>query len=274
MTEVSKIETGEALPVDPMVSMIERVVMNPDVPMERVHAMFDLQERQLAKAAEQAFNVAFAAAMAEMPDIPQSGENKHLGTRYSTLDDLIRTTRPVLSRHGLSLNWETGTEGAEIWAKAIVRHASGHQISTTSRGPRDSNRTMNPLQGGGSTETYMKRYSGFAILGLSSGDERDDDGHSSGATQGERKPNRDPWLNSILEDMPPDATDRDKASAIARALCAQFQRMKGERQLGNEWDRRVHLIEGERALEGKHPDLHETVVDAYENKLNEIKDQS
>jgi hypothetical protein len=35
---------------------------------------------------------------------------------------------------------------------------------------------MNVLQGGGSTETYLKRYTGFSILGLSSGDEVDDDG--------------------------------------------------------------------------------------------------
>jgi hypothetical protein len=41
---------------------------------------------------------------------------------------------------------------------------------------------MNALQGGGSTETYLKRYSGFSILGLSSGDEVDDDGVGAGGT--------------------------------------------------------------------------------------------
>ena len=46
--------------------------------------------------------------------------------------------------------------------------------------------------------------------------------------------------------------------------------MKGKQQLINEWDRRAHLIEGEKALEGKHPDLHETVIDAYENRFNEL----
>ena len=41
---------------------------------------------------------------------------------------------------------------------------------------------MNALQGGGSTETYLKRYTGFSILGLSSGDEADDDGQGSDQT--------------------------------------------------------------------------------------------
>ena len=181
MTEVTRIQAPEQLPADPMVSMIERVAMQADLPIERLNALMDMRERQMAKEAEQVFNQSFAAAMAEMPDVKRSGNNKHLQTRYSTLDDLIRATRPVLSRHGLSLNWQTTVDGQNITVTAVVRHAQGHSIQTTLTGPRDNGKQMNALQGGGSTETYLKRYSGFAILGLSSGDEEDDDGRAAGA---------------------------------------------------------------------------------------------
>ena len=182
MTEIARID-HEAVPAaDPMVSMIERVAMQPDLPIERLTALMDMRERQMAKEAEQVFNQSFAAAMAEMPDVKRSGNNKHLGNRYSTLDDLIRATRPVLSRHGLSLNWQTVVDGQNITVTAIVRHAQGHSIQTTLTGPRDNGKQMNALQGGGSTETYLKRYTGFAILGLSSGDEADDDGSAAGAS--------------------------------------------------------------------------------------------
>jgi len=170
---------AHALPADPMVHLIERVVMDADLPMERVSAMFDLRERQMEKANEQAFNAAFAAAMAEMPVVPRSGLNKHSGQAYSTLNDLINTSRPVLSKHGLSLNWSKKTLGdGQIEVTAHVRHTLGHQITTSDQGARDSGKAMNPLQGGGSTETYLKRYTGFSILGLSSGDEIDDDGQA------------------------------------------------------------------------------------------------
>lgn len=161
---------------DPMIAMIERVMMAPDLPIERVSSIMDLRERQMQKEAEQEFNRAFAAAMAEMPVVRRTGWNPHLKRKYATLDDLIVTSRPVLARHGLSLNWETGIDGNQIWVRAIVRHASGHQINTEERGPRDSGKAMNALQGGGSTQTYLKRYSGFAILGMAAGDEADDDG--------------------------------------------------------------------------------------------------
>lgn len=175
MNEVTKM-APPPMPVDPMVSMIERVAMDPNIPVDRLNALMDMRERQMNKEAEQVFNQAFAAAMAEMSDVPKSGHNKHSGQKYSTLDDLIRTTRPVLARHGLSLNWQSSVSGNEITATAIVRHAMGHSIQTTLTGPRDTGKQMNTLQGGGSTETYLKRYTGFAILGLSSGDEVEDDG--------------------------------------------------------------------------------------------------
>lgn len=184
MSNIAKMETNpqEALTAaDPMVNMIERVAMDPSLPIERLTALMDMRERQMNKEAEQVFNQAFAAAMAEMPDVPRSGQNNHTKQKYSTLDDLIRTTRPVLARHGLSLNWQTGINGNEISVTAMVRHAMGHSIQTTLAGPRDNGKQMNTLQGGGSTETYLKRYSGFSILGLSSGDEVDDDGRTGTA---------------------------------------------------------------------------------------------
>jgi hypothetical protein len=179
VTELAKIETEQQLPADPLISMIERVATDPNASVETLTALMDMRERQMNKEAEQVFNRAFAEAMAEMPNVKRTGENKHLRTKYSTLDDLIQTTRPVLSRHGLSLNWQTKIDANTISVTATVRHAEGHLISTTLSGPRDTGKQMNTLQGGGSTETYLKRYSGFGILGLSSGDEADDDGQGA-----------------------------------------------------------------------------------------------
>lgn len=163
---------------DQMLALVERVLLTPDLPLERISAVMDLRDREEAKEAERAFNRDFADAMADMPDIPKSGYNSHLKRHYSTLDDLIRTARPVLTRHGMHLNWDTGeSEDGRLWAIAYVRHRLGHMIKSSPRhGTRDSGKSMNALQGGGSTETYLKRYTGFSVLGLSSGEEKDNDG--------------------------------------------------------------------------------------------------
>lgn len=262
MTEVAKIEQREVASADnQMITLIERVLTNPEVPMDRVSALMDLQERQMNKEAEQSFNAAFAAAMAEMPDIPRTGENKHLKRKYSTLDDLIRTARPVLSKHGLSLNWQTGIDDGQIWVRAIVRHSLGHSIDTMQSGPRDKSGSMNPLQGGGSTETYLKRYTGFAILGVSSGDEVDDDGQAAGG-QGESFPAFD---RQIIDEMEPGAIPLEMAEEVADALCRQWTRKKTATQLSNEWDRRTK--DGTLPRLEQFKSQYDRVVDAYEARM-------
>lgn len=175
----SQLDHAPMQSIDPMLRMMEVALQNPELTDDRLSKLMDMRERQMDREAKQVFNRDFAAAMAEMPDVPKSGKNTHSGQRYSTLDDLIRTTRPVLTRHGLSMNWTTVSEGNEYKVTAVVRHAMGHSIQTTLNGQRDSGKQMNQLQGGGSTETYLKRYTGFSILGLSSGDEVEDDGRGS-----------------------------------------------------------------------------------------------
>ena len=212
MTNVAKIEATAQetlLPSDPVVSMIERVIMNPELPVDRITALMDMRERQMNKEAEQAFNQAFSAAMAEMPDVPRNGKNNHSGQKYSTLDDLIRTARPVLARHGLSLNWQTNANGNEYSVTAIVRHAMGHSIQTTLTGARDTGKQMNVLQGGGSTETYLKRYTGFSILGTSSGDEVEDDGR--GATDPSISADQFVILRDLMEETKTDETKFHRA---------------------------------------------------------------
>ena len=276
MNEVTKIEeqADDAMvsALDPMISLIERVVMNPDLPMERVSAMFDLQERQMGKAAEQEFNRAFSRAMAQMPAAKKSGLNKHTQQKYSTLSDLVEASRPALSANGLALNWVTHCHDDVMEVTAIIRHESGHKETNTNRAPIKSGRgqgaSMNDMQAQGSTETYLKRYTGFALLGLSS-DDFDDDGNGSGKPVEQPKSGNARWVDTILSELPTGASDRDKAVEITRAICAQFKRMKTERQTGLEWDRRAETIE---AIEKRHPDLHETIVDAYENHVNGFKE--
>ena len=106
MTAVTKIEhEPQTLPADPMVSMIEKIALSPDVPLDRLERMLDMKERMDAQNAKAAFDAAFSKASAEFPDIPLNGENKHQKTRYAMLKDILSGVRPVLSRYGLALSF-------------------------------------------------------------------------------------------------------------------------------------------------------------------------
>lgn len=169
-----------------VMNLLERVLLSPELPIERVTAVMDMQERQLNKVAEQQFNAAFARAMADMPSAKKSGLNKHTRQKYSTLDDLVSASRPVLSKHGLALSWRTDIQDGWTKVTAIVRHEGGWREENSRAAPleagKGSGASMNIIQSHGSTETYLKRYTGFSILGMSSGD-FDDDGQSTVSVQ-------------------------------------------------------------------------------------------
>ena len=166
-----------------MVAAIERMVRDPDISMDRLEQMLAMKERLDAKAAEQAFNAAFAAASAEFPTIPLKGTG-HNSKPYAMLKDIVSLTRPVLSRHGLTLNWEVEIADKAVKVTARLRHTLGHSTSTTILLPADTSGSKNPVQALGSSQTYGERYTAQAILGLSLGDDSDDDGAAAGQAGG------------------------------------------------------------------------------------------
>jgi len=159
----------------PMVAMIERVAMNPDLPIDRLEQMLAMKERMDAQASEQAFNAAFASASAEIPSIPLNGKG-HNGRPYATLKDIVAKTRPVLAAHGLSLSWDVSTEDGKVRIVATLSHTQGHTRRSEIVLPADTSGSKNPVQAIGSAQTYGARYTAQAILGLALGDDVDDDG--------------------------------------------------------------------------------------------------
>lgn len=173
----------------------------------------------------------------------------------------------------MALTFDTRVEGQNVIVTAILMHRSGHRQSTSIELPRDTSGSKNNVQAVGSSQTYGQRYAAQAILGLSLGDDTEDDGAASGRPHADA-PNTSPrtasWAQTITQDMPETATPREKAEAIAAAICSQWKRMKGLRQIDNEWDRRAALIS---ELEAKHKDLWGQVIQGYEEHRHQLDEQ-
>lgn len=168
------------LPADPMVSMIERVAMDPNADLAKLERMLEMRDRHEAREAEKAFAAAFAAASAEFPTIPLNGVG-HNKMAYATLKDITSKTRPVLSKHGLAMTFSIETSD-KIVVTAELMHRQGHSKRTSITLPADTSGSKNAVQAVGSTQTYGQRYTAQAILGLSLGEDSDDDGHLAGVS--------------------------------------------------------------------------------------------
>lgn len=182
MADLARIETLPPESLTPMVAMIERIALDPNIPMDKLERMLAMQERIQSEAARAAFAAAFAAASAEFPNIPLHGKGDK-DKKYALLKDIMGLTRPVLSRHGLALSFAVNSEGDRVRVTAELMHVGGHAKTTSLDLPKDTSGSKNAVQAVGSSQTYGQRYTAQAILGLSLGDDTDDDGRTaSGAT--------------------------------------------------------------------------------------------
>ncbi|OUS73015.1 hypothetical protein B1748_23705 [Paenibacillus sp. MY03] len=110
----------------------------------------------------------------EVRPIEKDGTNPHFRSAYTTLDHMIDSTKPILTKHGLTVMQFPGGDGQKITIRTMVIHESGEWIETE---PLTLQAVKTDPQGAGSAITYARRYSYAAALSLSLGD--DDDGNGS-----------------------------------------------------------------------------------------------
>lgn len=179
-TAVAEIETIPAIvPVaDPVLSLIERVATDPNASIEKLERMMAMRDKLQADQARAAFAQAFASASSQFPMIPLNGRGDKQKP-YALLKDIISGTKPVLSRHGLALSFGVDSAPDRVTVTAKLMHISGHVETTSIELPKDQSGSKNAVQAVGSSQTYGQRYAAQAILGLSLGDDGDDDGKAA-----------------------------------------------------------------------------------------------
>jgi len=161
--------------------MIEQICMNPEMDVEKLERMLDMQERILDRQSEQSFQIALAEMQAEMPIIERKGEIKHgkqVISRYAKFEDINRDVLPVLQKHGFSITFETNMAENYVSVIGVLRHKDGHKESTMLPIPTDTSGAKNAVQAVGSSVSYGKRYVMSALLNINTSDD-DDDGVSA-----------------------------------------------------------------------------------------------
>ncbi len=170
----------DATPATSIIAVIERAALDPNVDIDKMERLLLMQERIMAVQAKAEYSAAKTAAMAEMPMIPKRGKG-HNDKPYAKLEDITQITRPVLSRNGLSLGFDVRVDGAQIIVTAKLTHQNGHEETTSLPLPFDNSGSKNAVQAIGSSQTYGQRYTAQALLGLSLGEDSEDDGGAGGA---------------------------------------------------------------------------------------------
>ncbi len=162
-------------PITPMAMLAQAIERG--MPVETVDKLMALSERWDATQARKAFDMAIAAAKAEIPVVIKNAKG-HNDKRYADFAAIARAVDPVISKHGLSYRFRTKQED-KISVTCVLSHEAGHYEENTLAALADTSGNKNAIQSIGSTLTYLQRYSLVQALGIAASE--DDDGVAAGS---------------------------------------------------------------------------------------------
>lgn len=144
-----------------------------------------LQERAMARDSEMQFNEAMTAAQSELGRVAPDLTNPQTHSRYASYAALDRKIRPVYTKHGFSLSFNSGDSPMPdtVRVECFVSHRAGHTrkylappMPSDGKGAKGGD-VMTKTHATGSAMSYGARYLLKFIFNISVGEE-DNDGNS------------------------------------------------------------------------------------------------
>jgi len=171
----------------PMVAMIERIVMDPSIPIDRLEQMLAMKERMEDRAredgerqAKKAYFAAMSKCQAELPVVVKRRKNTHTNSTYADLAAIEEQAMPVIHAHGFSVSFQPDgyNDKGELRIKWEIAHDEGHSRDGVGEIPVDGAGSQGKVnktgtQAFGSTATYGRRYLLCMLFNISTGDDRD-----------------------------------------------------------------------------------------------------
>jgi ERF superfamily protein len=185
--------TGENLPAVQQVLSFDqqllRIAGDPRIPVARLNELAELRSKMRREDAEEAFNVAMVDCQREMRPVEADAQNESTKSKYATHYQVDKALRPIYSRYGFSLSFDTADGGPPDHTRVVCYVSRGlhtrryqYDAAISTKGPR-GNDVMTPTHAGASAFSYGKRYLELAIFNITIGDPgylADDDGNAAG----------------------------------------------------------------------------------------------
>ena len=139
--------------------------------------------------------LALSKAQAEMPPAELNATNPFLKNKYANLGSIIKTAKPIIAKHGLSISQLPTSNGDGIGVTTILMHESGEWLESTMLLPLEEVKGITSAQVAGTIISYLRRYSIAAILGMYADEDVDGNGPKPTRKTG-TKPKSKPKSNS------------------------------------------------------------------------------
>jgi hypothetical protein len=189
-------------------AMIERLSSNPDVDVNKIEQIVNLQEHILDRNAKQLYNEDMVKAQSLIPSVFKNKPNEQTRSKYADFSAINKIAKPHYSACGFSLTYYEGKSEKEnnIRVFADCMHRGGHteikwvDVPIDDKGIKGTTNKTN-THAKCSSLSYGKRYLICMIFNIATDDEDDDGNHKIPASKfqeamvalkSKKKPTREP----------------------------------------------------------------------------------
>jgi hypothetical protein len=256
MSALAKHEDHTLIPAldTPMVAMIERIAMDPNIPIDRLEKMMAMKERMEDRArtaakedqefqSRKAYFVAMSACQKKLPVVTKTKRNSHTNSNYADLAAIEEQAMPIIHEHGFGVSFQPDgyNEKGELCIKWEISHADGYVRNGIGEIPVDGvgakgNVNKTGTQAFGSTATYGRRYLLCMLFNISTGDDRD--GNATAENSQTLSEEQSQQLRDLIEETGADiqiCCENWKVEALVDLPASKF---KGAYDALKAWDAR------------------------------------
>lgn len=182
LKETEKAGMAEQKSVENMISL----AIKEKTPIETMEKLLAMRRELKAEFAKQKFDEAMAGFQSECPIIKKqkAGGKTNSGVvayYYATLGNIIKQTKELLTKYGLSYSFKTETRIDGVKAICIAKHKYGHSESSEIDLPLGAKtNVMSQPQLVAAATTFAKRYAFSNVFGIVTEDEDNEDNLKSG----------------------------------------------------------------------------------------------
>ena len=193
MSDLNKFEErGTEITIQPeqnsFLATIERLSSRPDIDVEKIKQIMEMQEHILDRNAKQAFNAAMVRVQSAMPTIPKDLKNIQTNSMYSAYETILKHAKPVYTTGGFNVRMYEGEtqKEAHIRVCADVGHEEGHTENYWTDLPLDDRGIKGTVNKTGihakkSSLSYGKGILMCMVFNIPTGHDVDDDGNACGS---------------------------------------------------------------------------------------------
>lgn len=189
-------ETQATSPMD-----LLSIALRNNAAIDVIERLSALQERAMARDAEQQFNIAMNAAQAELGRIAPDLHNPQTHSKYASYAALDKILRPIYVRHGFSLSFDSGESAAPetVLICCYVSHSAGHTrkyqgppMPADGKGAKGGD-VMTKTHATGAAMSYGMRYLLKFIFNVAVGED-DTDGNIGAGIEPDRLSEHCEWM--------------------------------------------------------------------------------